>query len=231
MIDKKRVIALISARAGSKAVADKNIHDLCGKPLLVWAIDVAKKTPEIDRIIVSTDGEKIAKIANDCEVEVDVRPEHLSTDTALIIDAIREIKPRLHEKGEMAEYMVLLEPTSPFRTSHDISTCLKRIEDEGLDSIATFCEASTNPHRAWKIENDLPEVFIEGAVPWAPRQTLPKAYELTGAVYAFNLQKLDENCSSILFGKMGAHIIPKERSIDIDEEIDFVIADAILKSR
>ncbi|MDI9543841.1 MAG: acylneuraminate cytidylyltransferase family protein, partial [Pseudomonadota bacterium] len=100
---------------------------------------------------------------------------------------------------------------------------------EGFDSAATFREAGLNPHRAWKIEGAEPRVFIPGAVPWLPRQLLPKAYQLNGAVYAFRPAGLAEGSDALLFGRMGAVIMPAERSVDIDTEMDFLVAEAVLQ--
>jgi len=230
MIDGQRVLALIPARGGSKTVPRKNLHNLGGKPLLAWPIEVALATRAIDRVVVSTDDDEIAATAKKYGAEVDARPEHLAGDTAVVADLIRELRGRLRAAGESARYLVLLEPTSPFRTAEDVELCLRRLREEALDSIATFCEASTNPFRAWRIEGGRPYTFIRGAVPWRPRQQLPPAYQLTGAVYAFDLDKLPEDSPSILFGRMGAVLIDRSRSVDIDDETDFQIAEAILRS-
>ena len=90
--------------------------------------------------------------------------------------------------------------------------------------------AELNPHRAWKIRKGKPEVFIKGAIPWKPRQELPEAYQLNGAVYAFDMDKLTKNKTvSLLFGKQGAVLMSEERSLDIDDDLDFKIAEHRLK--
>jgi CMP-N,N'-diacetyllegionaminic acid synthase len=231
MINGKRVIAVIPARGGSKSIPDKNIKPLGGKPLIVWSIEVAKRTKEIDRIIVSTDSEKISKIAREHGVEVYIRPSNLATDEALVIDALRDLIGTLREEGEKAEIMILLEPTCPLRSVEDITKCIHLLVNNGYDSVATFKEAELNPHRAWKITSGKPEVFIPGAIPWLPRQKLPKAYQLTGAVYAFYSNLLDKERRSLLFGKSGAVIVPKERSLDIDGELDFEIVETLIRRR
>lgn len=124
----------------------------------------------------------------------------------------------------------MLEATSPFRTPELVSRCLHRLVDEGLDSIATFHDAEINPERAWRISEGMPEPFIPGAVPWKPRQLLTPAYQLNGAVYAFFPDRLPAGIPNILFGKMGAEIVPADSVIDIDTLKDFVIANAILQS-
>ena len=158
-------------------------------------------------------------------------PLTLATDEALVIDALRDLIGTLRKEGESAEIMVLLEATSPLRTPGDVQACLEKLVREGLDSVATFHEAKLNPHRAWKIEDGRPEVFIPGAVPWLPRQKLPKAYQLNGVVYAFRIDRLREDTPSLLFGKSGAVVIPNEKVLDIDDERDFLLAEIVFRSR
>ena len=230
MIDGRRVIALTPARGGSKSVPYKNLHPLGGKPLLAWPIEVAKQTGAIDRIIVSTDDDKIAKAATDLGAEVYRRPAELATDTAVVADAIRDLWRRLKGEGETATILVLLEATSPFRTPAVIERCLRRMVDENLDSIATFHEAEINPERTWRIEAGSPRPFIDGAIPWQPRQLLTPAYQLNAAVYAFAPDRLPADSPSILFGRMGAEIVPADSVVDIDTLKDFAYANALLTS-
>lgn len=228
MIGPHRVVAIIPARAGSKGVPLKNVKPLGGKPLIAWSIDAALATPEIDRILVSTDGEQIAEVARRHGAEVAMRPAELASDTALTTDVLRHHIRELRAAGETATYMVLLQPTSPFRLPSDISACLQDIERKALDSVATFTEADLNPHRSWRIEGELITPFIDGAVPWLPRQRLPPAYQLNGAVYAFAIDGLSADSPGLLFGKAGAVMMAPERSLDIDTPLDFLVAQALL---
>jgi CMP-N,N'-diacetyllegionaminic acid synthase len=230
MINGQRVIAMTPARGGSKSVPYKNLHLLGGKPLLAWPIETAKATPAIDRVIVSTDDDRIANAAMGLGAEVYRRPSELATDTAVVADAIRDLWRRLRGEGETATILVLLEATSPFRTPEMIERCLRRMVDEGLDSIATFHEADINPERTWRIDDGTPRPFIAGAIPWKPRQLLTPAYQLNAAVYAFRPDALPADSPSILFGRMGAEIVPADSVIDIDTLKDFTYANALLSS-
>jgi N-acylneuraminate cytidylyltransferase len=157
------------------------------------------------------------------------RPPHLATDEALVIDALKDLLHTLKAEGKTPEWVVLLEPTCPLRTADDVRDCLKLVAKNGYDSVATFKDADLNPHRAWRLVDGVPEVFIEGAVPWLPRQKLPKAYQLNGAVYVFRASLLAQEAKSLLVGKLGAVLMPRDRSQDIDDSVDFIIAEALLK--
>ena len=197
--------------------------------MLAWSIEVAQQVSEIDRIIVSTDDPQITAIGRACGAEVYARPPDLATDEAMVIDAVKDLLLRLQNEGEASEWVILLEPTCPLRTTGDIRNCLKLAAEGGYDSVATFKDADLNPHRAWRILNGVPEVFIPGAIPWLPRQKLPKAYQLNGAVYLFRASLLAKESKALLMGNIGAVLMPRDRSHDIDDVVDFTIAEAFLK--
>jgi CMP-N,N'-diacetyllegionaminic acid synthase len=227
MLGGHRVLALIPARGGSKTVPRKNLRSLGGKPLLAWPIQVAQQTPEVDQVIVSTDDAEIAAVATSFGAAIHHRPPELAADTSLVVDAVRHLKSQLAER---AAIVTLLEATAPFRTPAMISRCLQRLVAEDLDSIATFSETDINPQRVWRIEAGMPAPYIEGAVPWMPRQSFAPAYRLNAAVYAFRFDRLPETGPSILFGRIGAEILPGDTLVDIDTERDFMVANAILES-
>ena len=141
MIKGGRVVAVVPARGGSKSVPGKNIRLLGGKPLIVWAIETAFAVREVDRVIVSTDDRDIGRIAEAAGAEVYQRPDALAEDSSLVIDALKDLIGRLRSEGENADVMVLLEPTCPFRSPQDIADCLRLMEEQGTDSVATFRQA------------------------------------------------------------------------------------------
>lgn len=224
MIDGHRVVAVVPARGGSKGVPRKNVRDLGGKPLLAWSVELALDTPEVDRVIVSTDDDEIAAVAREYGAEVSSRPAELAADDAIVADALRHLIGELRAEGEAATYLVLLEPTCPFRSSEDVSACLRRLVDDGYDSVATFVEAELNPYRAWTLDDGHPEPVIPGANPWLPRQELPDAYQLNGGVYAFVADRLPPEGGSLLFGTFGGVPMPADRSVDVDSELDLELA-------
>ena len=231
MLNRKTVIAVIPARGGSKSIPGKNIRSLGGKPLIAWSIDVARQVSEIDRIIVSTDDTEIASVGRSFGAEVYPRPQHLATDEALVIDALKDLLQTLEAENQMPEWVTLLEPTCPLRTAEDVRECLRLVARDGYDSVATFKDAELNPHRAWRLIDGVPEVFVAGAIPWLPRQKLPKAYQLNGAVYVFRANLLAQEANSLLLGKLGAVLMPRGRSQDIDDSVDFTIVEALLKEK
>lgn len=231
MIDEDRVVAVIPARGGSERVSRKNVREVGEKPLIGWSIDTAHRTDEVDRTIVSTDDEEIADVAREFGAEVSNRPLELAADDALVIDMLRDLIEELLEAGETARYMVLLEPTCPFRQPGDVRACLELLVEEGMDSVATFTEAELNPHRAWRIDDNRPETVIDDADPWLPRQQLPEAYQLNGGAYAFVMDRLPEEGVSMLFGDHGAVTMPPERSVDIDTPLDLEFARLVADRR
>ncbi|PEY36301.1 acylneuraminate cytidylyltransferase [Bacillus cereus] len=232
MIMNKKVIALIPARGGSKSIPYKNIKFLNGKPLIKWTIEIALKMKEIDKVIVSTDDDAIASVAQKSGAEVLKRPPELAQDNSLSIDTVKHALNTFKKAGEHYDIMFYLEPTSPLRSIDDLLTCLQLLinNEQGFTSVATFSKAELNPHRAWKINyQNKPELFIDGANPFLPRQKLPQAYQLNGAVYVFYTNTINENSTIFLNEDTGAVIIPHERAVDIDREIDFLVAEQIMK--
>ena len=231
MLD-KRVVALIPARGGSKRLKNKNIRKFCGKPLITWTIALALSVKEIDTVLVSTDDPRIATISRRHGAEIINRPPQLATDEAMTIDVIHHAVTYMEQMGRSHELMLYLEPTCPLRSESDLLHALSLlVSAEKFDSVASFSSAELHPHRAWTLDGNKPEPFIRGAIPWLPSQKLPAAYQLNGAVYAFWIDRMDEQTVSPLYGKIGSFLIPKQRALDIDDEIDFQFAEFLMKRK
>ena len=222
-------IAVIPARGGSKSIPRKNLVPLGGLPLIAWSIGVAQRVTCIDRVIVSSDDDEIAAVARQHGAEIRMRPAALAADDALVVDALRDLLARLAAEGNAPRTLVLLEPTSPLRSVEDVERCLALLADDDVDSVATFKPAELNPWRAWRIEDGRPETFLPDVNPWLPRQRLPPAYQLNGAVYAFRADRWTAEHPSILFGRAAAVVMPPERSVDIDGRLDLWVAEALLQ--
>ena len=232
-MQEKNILAIIPARGGSKGMPGKNIREFAGKPLIAHSIDAALKCSLISRTVVSTDDDKIAGVAKTHGAQVIRRPDELAADTSLVIDAIRHAVRTVEDGGEDVDIVLLLEPTSPFRRAEDLEQCIQILLENKADSVATFTDSHVSPNRLWRVSDDVVEPYIEGAVPWLPRQKQPKAYELTGQIYALSKKILYENEESIsqLMGRIAAVITPRETALDIDTELDLKIANYLLKEQ
>ncbi len=129
----------------------------------------------------------------------------------------------LEAEGEHPEWVILLEPTCPLRTADDVRDCLRTHRARRLRFGGHLQGCGTESASRLASQRRSPEVFIPGAVPWLPRQKLPKAYQLNGAVYVFRAALLAEEAKSLLVGKLGAVLMPRDRSQDIDDSLDFMI--------
>lgn len=228
MIDGKKVLAVITARGGSKGVKRKNIKKLCGKPLITWTFSSAKKSMLIDRIIISSDDSEIIEIAKEFGIDVPfIRPGELSNDMAASIDVV------LHaiESCKGFDILVLLQPTSPLRTAQDIDNAIVNMIEEKTDSCVSVCIPDKSPYWMYKMDNNnLISPLIETKNIFHNRQSLPDIYALNGAVYVAKIEFLIEQ-KTFISNKTSGYIMPKERSIDIDEELDFIIAESIANSK
>lgn len=219
MINNKKVLAIIPARGGSKGVPRKNIRLLGGKPLIAWTIEEAKRSKYIDRLILSSEDEEIIQIAKEygCDVPF-VRPKELAQDIT------PGINPILHALEEVRgyDYVVLLQPTSPFRTVNDIDGCIEKLIECNTYACVSVTESEVSPYWMYNInENGRIESFVkeEGLIP--RRQELPSIYKLNGAVYVAQTDWLKKQQSFLEEGTTVAYIMPKSRSYDIDTEMDF----------
>ncbi len=226
-----RTVAFVLARAGSKGLPGKNIRPLAGKPLLAWSIAAAHACPDIDEVIVSTDGDDIAEAGSAAGARVMMRPPELASDTAPPKDAVRFHVSKM-SASERPDIIVLLQPTSPLRAVDDISACVSSVRDDGFDSCATFVEAPGDVFRCWRPTDAGMKPLHKNYDPWARRQDHPEAYVLNGAVYAVRAKPFfaDES-TNWLPGRSGMALMPTERSVDIDTELDFAFAELLLARR
>lgn len=231
MINGKSVLAIIPARGGSKGLPGKNIKELCGKPLIAWSIEQAKSCSDIDKIVVSTDDEKIAEVAKTYGAEVPfIRPAELASDTASTIEVIFHTIDWLKKHQDyQAGYILLLQPTSPLRSSEDINGAIQMLKDKNAKAVVSVCECDHHPW--WS--NTLPDDcnmkdFISPEIINKRRQDLPVFYRLNGAIYLAETDYLSEQNS--FFGpNTFAYKMPKERSVDIDSGLDFKLAQLLLE--
>ena len=223
------VLGVIPARGGSKGIPRKNIRDMAGKPLIGWAIDEGLKSRYVDRLVLSTDDQEIARVARDYGAEVPfMRPPELARDTSTGIDPVIHMIDTLPEKYD---YVVLLQPTSPLRTVEDIDGCIEQCIEHDADCCISMVEAATSPYYAFTLtrENRL-KFVIEQDSYFTARQQLPKTYEPNGAVYVARCDWLRKT-GKYLTGQTMAYIMPRERSLDVDDLFDFELCEMVLKKR
>lgn len=225
-------IAIIPARSGSKGLKDKNIKILKGKPLLAYTIEAAKKTGIFHEIMVSTDSEKYAEIARKYGARVPfLRSEELSNDTASSWDMVKDVLEKYKNIGENFETIALLQPTSPLRTDEDIKLAYHTFWEKGANSVISVCESEHSPK--WMNilpDNNSMDNFIKKEDMNVPRQKIEKFYRINGAIYIVKIDYLLKY-NDVYNDKSYAFIMDKIKSVDIDEEIDFLFAEFILKNK
>jgi CMP-N-acetylneuraminic acid synthetase len=145
---------------------------------------------------------------------------------------MRHVVEVLEKAGQLYDYILLLEPTSPLRVVEDITKTVSLLNDSKINSVASFSETKVPPARIWKIENNSVEPFIKGSNAFLPRQKLEKGYYINGVIYGIKTVDLKQNPKSIslFFGKTAPILIPEERVIDIDSEMDFKMAELLFKN-
>lgn len=223
MIKNYRIIAIIPARGGSKGVPRKNLRLFRGKSLLAHTIETTKRSAYIDRVVVSSEDAEIITEAKRAGANVPfVRP------TALAQDHTPGIDPILHALGQLEsyDYVVLLQTTSPLRTTTDIDTCIEYCITQQAPACVSVAKADKHPY--WMVtlgEDQKLQKLYQGDIP-SRRQDLPDVYALNGAIYIARTDWLLHNRSFLTDQTIG-YVMPKERSLDIDIEFDLVLLEAM----
>ena len=224
-------ICIIPARSGSKGLKDKNIKDLCGKPLMAYTIETAIESKLFDCIMVSTDSEQYAEIAKKYGAEVPfLRSDTLASDKASSWDVVREVLNNYSLLGKTFDNVFLLQPTSPLRKTIHIQKAFKTFNEKKATYLVGVCETDHSPLWCNTIPEDLSlDGFIDKKVLETPRQALPKYYRINGAIYIIKTDYL-LSAKKIEFDEGSfAYIMDKKHSVDIDDELDFEIARLLLK--
>ena len=229
------ILAIVPARGGSKGIPGKNMVDLNGKPLMQYTFDAAKESKYIDRILLSTDDEKFAEFGRSQGIEVEMRPEELATDTAVMKDVINYHLDRLAEKGYTPDIFILLQPTSPLRTVQHIDDALKLlIEDETADAIVSVMDMPHQylPMKIMKMDDSgALKFYQEDGEKYTIRQALPHLYARNGAAIYAVYTDVYRKTGSLYGTRCLPYVMEEEDSVDIDKPFDLFLADCILKSR
>lgn len=224
-------MALIPARSGSKGIPHKNIKPIHGKPLIVYSIEQALHSKLINRTIVSTDSKKYAEIAVKYGAEVPfLRPKNLSKDETPDLPVYQHALQYLNTiEGYKPDYVVWLRPTTPLRSIDDIDNAISLAIESKADCVRSVCLVEHHPFWMKMIEDDRLVPFISGKdeKTFFRRQLLPKVYRINGAVDVFNAFKIKKE--TLYSGDIKGYIMPKERSLDIDTELDFLIIELLIE--
>ena len=224
-------IITICARGGSAGVPGKNIRPLCGKPLIGWTIEQAFASGVADEVFVSTDSEEIARVARSFGAQVPfLRPAELATSTAGKLPVIQHLVEWVETQIGPVASIVDLDPTSPLRNITDIQTCFRML-DETTDVVITGYLADKNPYfnMVELKANGFYERVCQPDKEVVGRQSAPEVFAMNASIYAWHRRSL----SSSLWNSpnIRLHIMPRERSIDIDHEIDFDLVALLMKQK
>ena len=224
----KTYLAIIPARGGSKRLPGKNLLDLNGKPLVAWSIEAGLNSKYIDKVVVTSDDADILNIAKYYGVLSINRPIELSSDTATTFDAVEHAI----ENIKYYDYIVLLQPTSPLRTEWHIDKAIEFLINKEADAIVSVCEMDHSPLWSNTLDDTLSMAeFLTKSIKNKRSQDLDSYYRINGAIYICDTKKLLKEKGFFIENRIYAFKMDGETSIDIDNEIDFQLADLILKNK
>lgn len=224
-------IAVIPARSGSKGLPDKNIIDLNGKPLMYYTIKAALDSGCFEEVMVSTDSEKYAGIA--CGFGANVpfyRSEEMSGDSASSWDTVREVLLNYEAIGKKFKYVALLQPTSPLRDADDIKNVFRFLHETGANNIVTVTETDHPVQWCFRLPGScMMDEMAASPFNYMRRQELEKYYRENGAMYLVDAEKIKDKDYNFYADKCAGYIMSREKSVDIDQNIDLIIAKTIIE--
>ena len=224
------ILGVVPARGGSKGVPGKNIRPVLGKPLIAYSIECGLRCPSIDRLIVSTDSPEIAEIAQHLGSEVPfMRPSELAGDLVPMLPVLQHsLQAAEKHYGKIVEALVLLDPTGPLRTVDDVEGCLKLFRRSHCDAVISGNTAHRSPYFNMVAQRD---GYIHLVIPTAEsigrRQDSPPVYDLNTVVWVYSRKALMDEAARIPRRSL-LYLVPAERSIDIDTELDFKILEFLM---
>jgi CMP-N-acetylneuraminic acid synthetase len=224
----KKIISIIPARGGSKGLPRKNIAILNGKPLITYSIESALRSRLISRVIVSTEDTEIAEISKRYGSEVIVRPNDLAQDDSPTISVIINALHMLEKEGYSPNIVILLQPTTPLRSCQDIDAAIELFMTKDCQSVVSVSEIEHSPYWSFDVKNRYLKPLFDKKYLRMRRQDLPKIYLPNGALF---ISRPDTLCRTKSFysTKTLPYIMPRERSIDIDDEMDLLQVEYLLK--
>lgn len=231
-----KMLGVIPARGGSKSIPRKNLKSVAGKPLIAYALEAALKSKLLDRVIVSTEDQEIARVAKSYGAEVPfIRPEELTRDEVSIIPVVQHAMKRLEEsEGWRADVIASIQPTSPLIEATDIDSAIDKLIKTGCDSVVSVCKiVHGHPYWAMRLEGDRLTPLNPEGYRYLQKQDLPSFYVLNGALYVRRREIL-ENWSGRDFAlgeDVRAIVMDEAKSMDIDTPLDLIVAENLIKAK
>jgi CMP-N-acetylneuraminic acid synthetase len=231
-----KVLGIITARGGSKGIPGKNLKLLAGKPLLAYTVETARRSGALDRVILSTEDERIAAAGRDlgCDVPF-MRPLDLAHDDTPHLPVIQHATRWMEERASYRpDAVMILQPTSPLRTAEDIAAAVELLDRSGADSVLSVSEvpAHSHPMRTLRVDGDGNAVLFVSGEPVRKRinrrQDLPPAWVMNGAIYVCRTRVLFDAEPSLYGSRVVAYRMPAERSLSIDDLEDWAAAERAL---
>ncbi len=233
MFKGQKVLGLVPARAGSKRLSGKNLICVADKPLLSWTLVAGLGSEIVDKVILSTDDQEIGNVGSQFGVgEVLSRPTSLANDNSSMTAVIRQVLQSLQERDENYGYIILLQPTSPLRTSRHIDEAFALIEQ--ANAVGAVSVSQTEHPTEWmgKIDsNGLLDSFIRQTELDKQSQTFSTSYQVNGAIYIVPVERFLEENTLFLSSGMVAYVMKRIDSIDIDDEYDLRLAEWLIGQR
>ena len=226
-------IAVVPARAGSKGVKNKNLLPVMGRPLLAHSIECGLACPSVDHVVLSTDTDEIARVGLEWGAEVPfLRPAELARDTSPMLPVMQHAVTACEESyGMPIETLVLLHPTSPLRTVEDVECCISLLRSGDCDAVISARPGRRNPYFNMVVQaGPYVRLAIPSETPIGRRQDAPPVYDLDTSVWVYSRAALMEQHARIP-DRTKLYVIPEERSIDLDTELDFEILESMLERR
>ena len=213
-------LAIIPARGGSKGIQEKNIVRLGGKPLIEYTIKVALQSNLINKVIVSTDNPKIVKIAQSCGADVPfLRPKKISGDLSPTISTIKHVLQFLKNQTDFTpEIILLLQPTSPFRTRKMIDSSIRLLKKSRSSSVISVSKIKKHPYSSFILKNSFLKPYRKDFKNFFLRQKIPLLFFPTGAIYTFWSKNLKNNS---IYGTKIKPMIARDERINIDMNTHF----------
>ncbi len=228
------ILCTICARGGSKGVKNKNIKELNGKPLIAYTIEQAKDSNLFEHIVISTDSDDIANIAKIYGAEVFFkRSEEMASDTAGKLDVIKDAFIRSEKYyNRTFDYLIDLDATAPLRIVEDIINSFKQFKENDNDNLITAMPSRRSPYFNLVEQDKDGKVYLSKKLDSSVvrRQDAPKSYDMNASIYIWK-RDIILNKNSLFLEKTGLYVMPEERSIDIDNELDFKFVEFLMKEK